>query len=271
MSAAIAVPREQLVSAVARAEGRRVLRHPVFLAGVALSVFAFATQPEVTGAHAGHHYFSVAVGQAYFNLTGWGLLPLALATLLTLNLAALRSRRDRTEETYRSLPTEAATQTAAQLLAIVWAVAIGVVLVAAAFLYLGAGDGLVVDYDGRTAVPSPYELAQGPLVVLVLGILGVALAAWLPRFSVTLLVAFVVFATEVVFVLWTGIHSWARWLFPLANSATLNRSGVTFPPASRADSGLAGFDVAAAGWHLGYLAALAVLLAAVALYRHRSA
>jgi hypothetical protein len=266
--------RQRLVAALTRAEGRRLLRHPIFLAGVALSAFIFAIDHDVSAESARNHRFSISLGTAYSNLMGWGLVWLAFATLLSVNLAVLRSRRDGTYETYRSLPAQLRTRTAAHLLAVTYAVGIGLALVAADFLYQGAGNGLIVDYSDRAVVPSAYELAQGVLVVLVFGIFGVALASWLPRFTVTLMITFVLFASQWIFVSWIGnpsiVHSPFRWLFPLADSATYTRPGAVFPPASTTYDGLAGFDVAAAGWHVLYLAALAVVLAATALFRNSS-
>jgi hypothetical protein len=262
--------RKQVVASLARTESRRLLRHPVFIAGVALSGAQFAGTQDISPAKVGYHWYSGSVGEAYIALCGNALLPLALATLVTSNLAALRNRRDRTEETYHSLPTRARARTGAQLLAVAWPVTIGAVLVTAAFSYLGAADGLYVDYDSRTSVPSGFELAQGPLVVLVLGVLGVALAVWVPRFSVTLIVAFAIFATEWIFVASIGVVSSLHWLVPIADPAKYTRAGAHFPPATPAEDGLAGFAVGAAGWHLLYLAALGAVLAALALLRHSS-
>jgi hypothetical protein len=263
-------PRKRVVLSLARAESRCLLFHPVFLVGVALSAVLFAVGRDISPAHVAYHWYSHSIGGAYMNLCGSALLWLALGTLVASNLAALRSRRDRTEETYHSLPAEARARNAAQLLAVAWAVTIGAVLVAAAFAYVGAGDGLFVDYGGRRAVPSGFELAQGPLVVLVLGVLGVALGVWVPRFSITLIVAFAIFATEWIFVASIGVLSSLHWLVPLADPAEYTRAGAHFPPATPAEDGLAGFAVAAAGWHLLYLAALAAVLAALALLRHSS-
>ncbi len=47
------------------------------------------------------------------------LLPLAAATLLTANWAALRNRRHGTEELYESLPTPTVQRTAAHLLSVI--------------------------------------------------------------------------------------------------------------------------------------------------------
>jgi hypothetical protein len=145
---------------------------------------------------------------------------------------------------------------------------IATVLVAAAYRYLGAGNGLIVDYDGLTAVPSMYELAQGPLVVAVFGLLGVALAAWLPRLGATFTVLFALFVTETLLGSWVTVHDGLRWLLPFANSATFSHAHANFPEGIPSDQGVNGFDVAGAGWHLLYLAALGTLLAALALLRH---
>src|SRR5262249_31578610 len=147
-------------------------------------------------------------------------------------------------------------------------VAISAVLVTAAFFAIGAGDGLFVDYGGRKAVPSGFELAQGPLFVLALGVLGVALAVWVPRFGFTVIVAFAIFATEWIFVFSVGVLSSLHWLVPLADPARYTRAGAHFPPATLSEDGLAGFDIPGAGWHLLSLTALAVVLAALALLRH---
>lgn len=262
--------RRRLALSLARSESRRLLRHPTFLVGLTLSAVLCATGPDIAPADVGYHWYSGSLGQAYMNLAGNVLVPLALATLVAANLAALRARRDRTEETYRSLPAGARARIAAQLLAVAWPVAIGAVLVSADFVYLGANGGLFVDYGGRKAVPSGFELAQGPLFVLVLGVLGVALAVWVPRFSITLIVAFTIFATEWIFVDSIGVRSSLHWLVPLADPAKYTRAGAHFPPAYPSEDGLAGFAVGTAGWHVLYLVALAVVLAALALLRHSS-
>ena len=155
-----------VVWALARAEGRLLLLHPVFLAGVALSA-AFVV---VAGRDSDSTYWLVVVVD----------FPLALATLLVVNFAALRSRRDNTEELYGSLAASPIARTAAHLLSAAWAAAAAALLTAATFLYFGgAGEGLVTE-EGTKAVPGVLELAQGPVGVVVLGALGLALARWLP-------------------------------------------------------------------------------------------
>ena len=256
-----------VVPALARIEGRRLLRHPILVGGLALSVWSFWVNSDTT-TEPGEGFFDVSVGQAYFNFMGFAVFPLALATLVVLNLAALRSRRDHTVELYGSLPARAHARTAAGLAATTWAVAVAVVLTVVAYLTLGAGRGLPVDFDGRTAVPNAFELAQGPLLVAALGALGLALASWAPRLVVTWATVFVLFAAEVVLVLWTTSQSSLRWLLPFASSATFTDPSAAFPPGPRAESHLEGFDVTAMGWHVLYLAALAILLGVLALLRY---
>jgi hypothetical protein len=263
-----AQPIRRTVAALTRVEAPRLLRHPVFLVGVGLSVVEFVAHPDVKPADVGYSPFSNSVGAAYFNLTGWGVMALALATLIALNFAALRGRRHHTDELYDSLPVPARARTAACLIASLCGLAIAAVLVAAAYRYLGAGDSLVVDYDGLTAVPSGYELAQGPLLVAVFGALGVALAVWLPRLGATFTVLFALFVTETLLGSWTTLHGGLRWLLPFANSATFSRPHANFPEGISSDQGVRGFDVAGARWHLLYLVALGILLAALALFRH---
>jgi hypothetical protein len=260
----------RIIVALTSAESRRLLRHPAFLVGAGLSVYEFVAYPNVKPADVGYGFFSNSVGAAYFNLTGWGVMPLALATLIALNLAALRSARHHTDDLYAALPVPARARTAACLIASVCGLAIAAVLVAAAYRYLGAKNGLIVDYNGLTAAPSVYELAQGPLVVAVFGVLGVALAVWLPRLGAAFTVLFALFVTETLLGSWVTVHDGLRWLLPFANSATFTRPHANFPEGVPRDHGVNGFDVAGARWHLLYLAALAIVFAALALVRHSS-
>ena len=53
-------------------------------------------------------------------------------------------------------------------------------LLAGAYLLFGAGDGLVIGADGARRAPALVELAQGPLLVLSLGAVGVLLGRVAP-------------------------------------------------------------------------------------------
>lgn len=230
------------VLSLARAEGRRLLIHPVFLAGVAFSLLG---NPLLTGVS-----FDPRV-QSRTLLTGLGLLPLAAGTLLAVNLAALRGRRYQTEELYASAPVTSGARTAAHLLSVASAVATGIVLVAAAAVFVQASGGAEAALDRNHRVLS-FDLMQGPAVVMVLGVLGVLLARWLPSQVVGPLAILLIVSFAPAVIQWPWGEAPGRWLAPLpvAFSEKLAEPAATM------------------GWHLLYLTGLAVLLGSAAVLRH---
>jgi hypothetical protein len=251
------MPRGSL-TALAGVEARRLLTHPLLLAGLALSIVALA-------AGAGRD------GQAQsFLLMGLVVLPLALGTFAAANLAALRSRRAGAEELLDTLPQGVATRTGAQLLALLAAVPLAVGLLAAGYLVFGAGEGLIIDIDGTRRTPALVELAQGPLLLLALGALGVLLGRVAPVALLAALLVVVILFAEVPLAAWTPDTPW-RWAAPLAN----NIIGVpdTWFPCEPASTSMCStvdhFDVAGMAWHLVALAGLAVAASAAALARRR--
>lgn len=247
----------ETVRALALLEGWRLLRHPAFVAGVALSVF-----------------FSILmvtdnVGGAYQLLMGAGIVPLAAGTLLAANLAALRSLRSDTTELQGALPARPLATTLAHLLSIAWAAAAGVVFVAVAFVLTGAANGVEVDAASHTAVPSAFELAQGPVAVIVFGVAGVALARAIPYLAASSLVVVVLLAGDMMLASQSRDTALA-WLAPVVNTAVV--APPTEWPCYRpvdASCQVLGFHAASAGWHLLYLAGLIAVLAALALIRDR--
>lgn len=236
-------------------EAKRLLRHPVVLAGAALSALLFVQD---LGEYGGR----------FFLLTMGGVMPLAAATLLAANLATLRSRRSDTDELWASVPAPAATRTLAHVLSLLAPLALATVVLATAYAWYGAGDGLRVDVTGTTAVPGMTELAQGPLVLLALGALGIALARWLPAVGVAPVVVVAFLAVEMPVTSWGTASEW-RWLAPVVNHG---RDG--WAPCSLEAhlawgcDGAAAFDVTAMRWHLLYLTGLTTLFVALALLRH---
>jgi hypothetical protein len=236
--------RRTAVIALARAEGRRLARHPMVLAGVvfALAAFVVATRG------------SAPVLQRDDILTGLSLLPVAAGTFLAANLAALRGRRHGTDELYDSLVLSPADRTEGLLLALLWPAAVSVLLVAAEIAYLL--------FQQSVGSPSPLELLVGPAIVLLGGTLGIALARWMPSLVAgpVGLVALVSIQAYLLFRLPGGtLHQpQNRWLAPWVPMAV---SG--YPPRE--------LVVRPAGWHIGYLVALVLLVSAVALLRFRPA
>ncbi len=151
------------VVALARVEGRRLLRHPAVLAAAALPV-AMAL------------LFLLFADKAVEDDYTWSLIvpfmALAAATLVAVNLAALRARRDGAEELYGSCPASARALTAGHLASLAWAVVAAAFLVAivvAAFMSKGG------------PLASIFLALMAPSIVLVCGALGLTLARWLPH------------------------------------------------------------------------------------------
>ena len=137
------------------------------------------------------------------------------------------------------------------------------------FVALGAPDGLIVGFDGMRHVPAPVELAQGPLLVVFLGVAGIALARLAPSVVVAPLALVGLLALEVPVTVWQAQGS-LHWLAPLAHD-TIAVPGA-FVPCTPADSQPAcdlvlGYDLAGMRLHLLYLACLTVVAAAAALLR----
>jgi len=243
------------VLALARTEGARLVWHPVMLAGAALSVafsLAFADATDIGG--------------DYFALIGPTLLPLGLATLVAANLAALRSRRGGTGELYAAAPAPEHARTLAQLLALVWPAAAAVALVAVGFAWFGAWDGLDITPAGRTVTPG-VEVVQGPLAVATFGALGVALARWVPHPGAGAVAAVALLVFQMPFMTW-NLQGAGGWLLPLVNPHRLAAGVDSSWPCATGQAWPCIFgELAPLGWHLAYLAALAVLLGAAALLR----
>ena len=151
------------VLALARLEGRRLLRHPFILAGAALPV-ASSVLAILFLEEAG------ADGYAWSLLMPFA--PFAAAVLVAVNLAALRAGRDDTEDLYESCPAPARGRTAAHLVSLAWAVAATALLVAV---------GVLVFMSKGGPPPSVLMAVFAPAIVALCGALGLALARWLPH------------------------------------------------------------------------------------------
>ncbi|MFE7117576.1 hypothetical protein ACFU99_19390 [Streptomyces sp. NPDC057654] len=152
------------VTALARAEAMRLLRHPAFLASLA-GYFALWGYDLTFGAAAERY--------PVLQESSWsGQLPLLLiaaGTLLAANLGALRGQRHGVEPMYTVLVLSRRARTAAHLLAVLPAVALAVALAAARILVLATRPGAVGTINWA-------EVATGPAAVLFAGTLGVLLA-----------------------------------------------------------------------------------------------
>jgi hypothetical protein len=151
---------------LAAVEGRKLLLHPIFSAGLGLALVGIA------------RFVSAAVHQPAVSLQeeGWtifvGGILLGLLTLVATNLAALRDRREHTVEQHHALPVGDGTRTAGLLLATLWPAAAGAVLLIAVSGYAA----VVSDIDAADLVRFTAVVVD----LVMFGTLGVALARWLP-------------------------------------------------------------------------------------------
>lgn len=166
---------------------------------------------------------------------------IGLAVLLSVNQAALRSRRHGTEQLLTVLVLPAWRRTAAHALSVVAVALVTAVCVAGQF-------GREVLRPGAIGHGSVGELLVGPLTVLLFGLVGL-LVAGLVRFPLAAPLLVVLFLF--LFLFFSGMDYGARWLLPAVEEATSN----TLP------SDLMGRPAA---WHALYLAGLALLLGLVA-------
>lgn len=212
--------------ALARVEGKKLLRSPLFLAGAAfvalgsaIFVRASLTDPAATWDDDG---WTVAAATIF----------LAILTMVATNLAALRDRREDTEEQHASLPVAPSTRTVGLLVATAWPATVAAAMVLLVTAY-AATRGPVTTLDN-------VHVASGLVAVLTLGALGLALAAWLPSPFVAPVVA---------------------WGLLLITPGEDSRAWHVLTP-------FAGMrDVELALWHIGYLLALAMLLGVAAVAR----
>lgn len=198
-----------------RVEGRHLIRHPAFLLGLAPTVLipllATFREPDKVA------------GTGWLLLIAGGVFGFPL-TLIAADLSALRSRRDRTQELYQSLPVPAGARTAAQVLAVAWAAAAtGAMFAAVGLAFQVAGKTVLFD-TGRPLSAADL-LLWAPSTLAIAMSLGVALASWLPS-------AFAGPAAAIaLFVVSDNLATHprpGRWVFLLANSDQLNPAAVAW-------------------------------------------
>ncbi|MFF9780282.1 ABC transporter permease [Streptomyces sp. NPDC013978] len=221
--------------ALARAEARRLLLHPLVL--IALVVYlALVLWP------GGEPEDAYPVLQDIDRETQVGQLLLGLAVMVAVNLAVLRSHRRGTDASFAVLVLPPWRRTVAHVLSALPTVLVGALIVAGQFTAEALKPGAV----GRGSVA---ELLTGPLLVLLPATLGVLLARVARSAFVAPLAVIAFLAVSMVFVADWRSPAWLRGMTP-----------VLFDEGARPlPSDLLGRPAAA---HALYLLALAVLVAA---------
>lgn len=233
--------RGRAVLALARFEGRRLARHPIFLTFMALgpALFVILTWDRAPVLHRDDI------------LTGLSLLPAAAGLFLAASLAALRDRRHGTEELYSSLALDPADRTAGLLLGLLWPAAVSAALVALEMGFLAALRSV--------GSPSPAELLTGPAVVLMGGAMGVAASRWFPSAA----------AGPVALV---GLARLQVWLQSRLTGGDLDQAPerwlAPWVPMAAGGEPARELVLRPSGWHLAYVLGIALVMAGVALLRH---
>jgi hypothetical protein len=220
--------------ALAVTEARRLLRHPAFLAGVVVTVLLVA----------------LVGGEPAPDWPGWSMnivlvfAPLGWFTIVATDLMALRDRRAGTSELIDTTPATPATRTVALALATLATIPVTVALLA------GAGAYAMWRHDPIGA-PVPRELAVALVLVVGGGVVGIAVARWVPRAIAG--VAAVVVVIQLQIWMTRSTISPSRWLAFWVE-----------PPAI----GLLEVHPRPALWHLAWLLAWVAIMAVVAVARH---
>ena len=217
----------RVILSLARVEGRKLLRHPVFLAGIALSVIVvfLAGNSEFRGTH--------SVVEPLWP-TGFPIGPLAVFGFVATNLAAMRDRLHGTEELFGSTAAPRRVRTAALLGSAAWATIAGIVLLAPFVGVFAVAHGV--------SRPDVIKLLEEPLIVAILALAGVALGRLLPTRLAAPIAAFF------TFVLVAGYaHPTLPWQF----------LALWVIPDS----------LPSVGWHMLYLVGIGIFVATLALMK----
>jgi hypothetical protein len=230
-------PAPGVVPQLARAEARRLLRHPVMLVGFGLWI-------AVTVDSLRH---DLRVVQAFETITASISFFPGVPAILAAHMVATRDRRAGTVELLTSAPVRLEARVRALLLS-------SFVPAALALLLNAALTTALVVRDEFAQVPTVWHVAQGPLTVLGACLLGTMIGVWAPSpvapvvSMVALVAGHIVIAERGSAQLFGPAVFWADW-------------GVY-------DGSIwVGLHPGSAPWHLGYVAGLCGLAAAGALLR----
>jgi hypothetical protein len=260
--------------ALSLAEAKRVLRHPVLLAGAALGAW-LSIQPWLHGEPA-----QVWETESYTTfLLGWA--PLYFAAFVVANMAALRERETTTAEMFRSAPTRYSDRTLALLAAGLVPTALAAVLAGIQLSVIARAGGITVGNLLVRLTPTVVEMALVPAITATVFACGVALARTIRSRTFAAILAAVTTYT-LMFGFWLFAWFPAYFLTPYATSLRAvdlgqeltvdehTRAHMLSAPTYDADWGHWSVlirDVELVGWHNIYLIGLALLLAAYAVRR----
>lgn len=231
----------RVVPPLARADARRLVRHPAVLVGVALT-------PLMLHAAMGgdQRWWQRSTSMAL------ALVPLGWLTIVAANLLALQPRRAGVDELLAAAPAPQPVRTTALL------VSGSAVLAVAAALAAGWLAWSAATVEDAVGSPRLAEIAAGVMIVAGAMTVGVAVARWLPHFGFGVLAAFAVTFIQARFM------DPSTWPWNTVEAHPARFLGFLAAPTS---TGSPQLEVRPAIWHLVYLAGLVSLMAVVALAR----
>lgn len=261
------------VLALSIAEAKRVLRHPVLLAGAALGAW-LSIRPWLGGEPAQDYET-----QNYTTfLIYWA--PLYFAAFIVANTAALHERETTTAEMFRSAPTRYSERTLALLAAGLVPATLAAILAAIHRSVIAHAGGITVGNQFVQLTPTVAEMALVPATAAAAFACGVALARTVRSRAFNAILAAV---TTFTFFLGFWFFAWfpGYFLAPYSTSLRtvdlgqhlsmdeLTKMQIVSAPSYHEDAHLQVLvrDPHLVGWHNVYLVGLALLLAAYAVWR----
>lgn len=148
--------------ALARREGLRVLVHPAFFIGLALTGVAVTA----LGVEDPPNWREDAP------ILGLFLFPYCGMVLIAVALAVSRARRLGTDELFQTLPASDGARSAGHLLSVAWPVVASAAIAAVTLAY--------AETRGAVGTPDLAEVASGPVLVACAGAVGVLVGRWFP-------------------------------------------------------------------------------------------
>lgn len=230
---------------LARAENRRLARHPAFIAGIALTPLMMWAATMVDAAASGEPWRTLSPAIAL------ALVPLGWFTIVATNLLALRPARTRASELFATLPAPQPVRTAGALTTMITASS-------AAALLAAGWIALLSTRDDHVGTPQWGEIAAGVLIVTGAVTVGVAVARWLP------FAAFGIAAAVAVSVIQSRFLDDTTWPWNMAHSHPVRFLGFLAEPTAVGDPAL---EIRPEWWHLAYLTGLIGVMCAIALAR----
>ena len=216
----------RIVATVANVDGRRLIRHPLCIVGTCLSLLGIVMFVRTTKSD-----HRITWDDDAWTVSA-GFIMLAMFTMIATNLTALRDRREHTVEQHAALPVAPGRRTGGLLAATFLPATVAAVVLGAVAAYASTQVHL-------TAADRVHVVAQVVIVVM-LGVFGVALAVWLPNPFVA------------------PVAAWA--VVFLSPSEPSHAWQVLAPLTGMRDAGLS-------AWHVTYQIGLTTLFATTALAR----